>query len=263
MQPRNAANLKGIDIANYQAGLDFSQVKAAGIDIVYIKATEGIKYVNPYMRQHYQEAKAQDLKVGFYHYFRTDSNPAQQAQHFINTIQGMDYDCLPALDVEELGGYNKQSLSSAVIAAMQSISFATGHTPVIYCNTNYARNYLTAEVGQYPLWIADYNNTGHPGSNPIWDTWVGYQYTSKGNIGGITVDLDEFTTGILIGGDGVQKFEQQDRVAVNLFGVERSDCILIEVEGRPTTYIPAIALRESGHEVVLDGDNHKVIIKEV
>jgi hypothetical protein len=69
---------------------------------------------------------------------------------------------------------------------------------------------------------------------------------------------------VATGGDeGVQKFEQQERVAVNLFGQERTDCVLIEVEGRPTTYIPAIALRESGHDVIWDGDNHKVIIKEV
>lgn len=69
---------------------------------------------------------------------------------------------------------------------------------------------------------------------------------------------------VTTGGDGLmQKIEAQDRVKVELFGQNRTDCILIDVEGRPTTYIPAIALRESGHDVVWDGDNHKVIIKEV
>lgn len=68
---------------------------------------------------------------------------------------------------------------------------------------------------------------------------------------------------VVTGGDeSVQKFEDQARVAVDLFGVSRSDCILVEVEGRPTTYIPAIALRESGHDVVWDEDNRLVIIKE-
>jgi len=66
-----------------------------------------------------------------------------------------------------------------------------------------------------------------------------------------------------LGGEGVQKFEDQARVNVDMFGVNRSDCILVEVEGRPTTYIPAIALRESGHDVVWDETERKVIIKEV
>jgi len=68
---------------------------------------------------------------------------------------------------------------------------------------------------------------------------------------------------VATGGDEtVQKFEDQARVKVEMFGVPRTDCILVEVEGRPTTYIPAIALRESGHEVVWDEDNRLVIIKE-
>ncbi len=263
MQSRNAANLKGIDIASYQTGLNFALVKEAGIDTVYIKATEGVRYVNPYLRQHYQEAKTQGLKVGFYHYFWTTLDPSQQMEHFTRAIAGMDYDCRPALDVEDARGLTADQVSRAAAAAMDKLGELTGHEPVIYTYTYFARISLVKDyVDKYPLWIADYNSRGTPGSNPIWDSWIGYQFSNSGNIGGITVDLNEFTIDILIGGEGVQKFEQQERVAVNLFGQERSDCVLIEVEGRPTAYIPAIALRESGHEVVWDEDNHKVIIRE-
>lgn len=267
MQYRNAANLKGIDIANYQAGLNFALVKQAGIEVVYIKATEGLKYVNPYAQQHYHEAKAQGLKIGFYHYFWPSLDPTQQMMHFVRTIAnlGMSYDCRPALDVEDAKGMTAEMVSRAAAVALGKLSELSGHQPVIYTYTYFARTSLVKSiVDMYPLWIADYNPRGVPGSNPIWDRWIGYQYSSSGNIGGITVDQNEFTPEIFIGGgeEGVQKFEQQDRVKVNLFGQERSDCILIEVEGRPTTYIPAIALRESGHEVVWDEDNRLVIIKE-
>lgn len=199
MQSRNTSNYKGIDIASYQAGLDFALAKQQGYSIVYIKATEGLSYTNPYYKQHYQEAKAQGLKIGFYHYFWPNRNAVQQMDRFISAIFGLDYDCLPALDVEELGGLNKAGLSSAVSTALKAISDLSGNNPVIYCNTNYARNYLAAEsVGIYPVWIADYNSTGKPGNNPIWATWAGYQYSNAGNIGGINVDLDEFTDAILI-----------------------------------------------------------------
>ncbi len=36
--------MKGIDISSYQQNVDFQKVKNSGIDIVYIKATEGINY---------------------------------------------------------------------------------------------------------------------------------------------------------------------------------------------------------------------------
>lgn len=265
MQPRNPANLKGIDIASYQAGLNFTLVKEASINIVYIKATEGLRYVNPYAQQHYHEAKAQGLKVGFYHFFWPSLDPVKQMQHFVNTIAnlGLTYDCRLALDVEDTKGCSPEGVSQATVAALKELASATGHIPIVYTYTYFARKSMApGAVSRYPLWIADYNSTGKPGLNPLWDSWVGYQYSSSGNIGGITVDLDEFTPEILLKGDDeVQKFEQQQRVKVNLYGVERTDCVLIEVEGRPTTYIPAIALRDSGDEVTWDEANHKAIIK--
>jgi len=265
MQSRNPANLKGIDIANYQAGLNFALVKEAGIEIVYIKASEGARYKNEYRRQHYEEAKAQGLNVGFYHYFWPSLDVDAQVTNFLAAIAGLQYDCALALDLEETKGQTPQTVSSAAAAMLDKLTDVTGHVPILYTYTAFARSYLVKEyVGGYPLWIADYNSRGVPGSNPIWDSWVGYQYSSSGNIGGITVDMNEFTPEILLEGDEeVQKFEQQQRVKVNLYGVERSDCVLIEVEGRPTTYIPAIALRDHGDKVTWVEADKKVIIEEV
>lgn len=56
----------------------------------------------------------------------------------------------------------------------------------------------------------------------------------------------------------VVDFKEMDPVRVVLDGVERTDCGLISVEGRATTFIPAIALRECGIPVTWDGQ--KVII---
>lgn len=56
----------------------------------------------------------------------------------------------------------------------------------------------------------------------------------------------------------VVDFKELDKVAVEIDGVMRSDCGLVSVEGRPTTFIPAIALRDSGISVAWDGK--KVII---
>lgn len=63
----------------------------------------------------------------------------------------------------------------------------------------------------------------------------------------------------LNGGERDMKINIPD-VKVIIDGVPRSDCVLLNVEGRDTTYIPAIALRESGHQVSWDAPTSTVKI---
>lgn len=39
---------KGIDISNWQGSINFSEVKNSGVQIVYIQATEGNFFTDPY-----------------------------------------------------------------------------------------------------------------------------------------------------------------------------------------------------------------------
>ncbi len=59
---------QGIDVSRWQGNINFSFVKNAGISVVYIKSSEGKTYIDPYFEKNYSEAKANGLKVGFYHY---------------------------------------------------------------------------------------------------------------------------------------------------------------------------------------------------
>lgn len=200
MQGRSQSNLPGIDVSSYQRGIDFGQAKSAGIRVVYIKATEGNSYVNPYLNDFHRQARLAGLRVGFYHYYRAGSGAITQAQRFSNIIAGFSYDCLPALDVEDTAGLDAGSLSAGIHTCLNEIAYLTGNRVMIYTYTNFARtNLVGSYVSKYPLWIADYNGSGIPGDNPIWDKWVGYQYSDSGNIGGVTVDLDEFTNEVLVG----------------------------------------------------------------
>lgn len=151
MQNRNSTNPQGIDISSYQDGLDMSAVKAAGISVVYIKATENLSYVNPYLHEQYSQAKAQGLKVGFYHYFIAGFDASKQAQHFMNAIAGLSYDCRPALDVEETGGYSALSLSKGAKACLDEIQTLSGHQPLLYTYTSFAKTSLVGSyVNAYP-----------------------------------------------------------------------------------------------------------------
>ncbi len=65
MEGRNSNNLKGIDVSNWQGNINFKSVKNEGIEVVYIKATEGDYFKDSYAKQNYERAKAEGLKVGF------------------------------------------------------------------------------------------------------------------------------------------------------------------------------------------------------
>jgi len=47
--------LKGIDISNYQVNVDFNALKNS-IQVVIIKATEGVSFIDPKLESHYQGA---------------------------------------------------------------------------------------------------------------------------------------------------------------------------------------------------------------
>lgn len=54
----------GIDVSEWQGDINFAEVKASGIDIVYIKSSEGSGYIDPYFTNNYELAKANNLNIG-------------------------------------------------------------------------------------------------------------------------------------------------------------------------------------------------------
>ena len=200
MQSRSPSNFKGIDVSNWQGNVDFSKVKTSGVQVVYMKATEGTSFVDNKLNQNYSRAKAQGLKVGFYHFFRPSLDARAQARHFANTIKGKVPDCRLALDIEVADNFNKNVLTTKALEFIDELKKITGLDVVIYTFVYFARTNIDSRLGAYPLWIANYGvNT--PGSTPIWNSWVGFQYSSTGSVPGVSgnCDLNEFTNGIFLG----------------------------------------------------------------
>lgn len=70
LSPESTPTYQGIDVSAWQGYINYEKVKQDGIEIVYIKATEGTWYVDNYLQYNYENAKKQGLKVGFYHFVR-------------------------------------------------------------------------------------------------------------------------------------------------------------------------------------------------
>jgi GH25 family lysozyme M1 (1,4-beta-N-acetylmuramidase) len=167
----------GLDVSSYQGNVDWSAVKAAGVDFAYIKASEGNYYTNPYFAQQYNGSYDQDIIRGAYHFANpSTSSGTSQADYFVDNGGGWSSDgrTLPgALDVEynpygpECYGLSQSEMVSW-IAAFVNEYFARTHVwAVIYTRSGWwsdCTGNSTAFNSNDPLWVANY--TGSPGVLP-------------------------------------------------------------------------------------------------
>jgi len=77
--PSDDVLYEGIDVSNYQGEIDFKKVKEDGIEVVYIKASQGSNIKDPYFDINYENAKANGLKVGFYHFLTATNTRRSRA----------------------------------------------------------------------------------------------------------------------------------------------------------------------------------------
>lgn len=190
--------LNGIDISNWQAGINLSAVPT---DFVIIKATEGTTYVSPAADTQYQGAKSTGRLLGVYH-FATGDGAVEEAKFFLSNVQGYLGEAVLFLDWE--GAVVTQGVGYAK-AFLDYVYQQTGIRPLIYMSKAVTNSYDWSTVSaNYSLWVAQYADTNPTGyqDNPWTDangygSWSGpaiFQYTSTGRLSGYNgnLDLDKF-----------------------------------------------------------------------
>ncbi len=201
LEPSSNVIYRGIDVSEFQGNINYNEVKNAGIEIVYIRSSEGTNFIDPFFRTNYENAKANGLKVGFYHYVtaRDIESAIQEADFFASVIEGTNPDCKLAMDFEYFDGLSSYEVNEISLAFLNRLQQVTNKEVVVYSDAYNAQNVFNKEVASYPLWIADYF-VSNPAPNDNWNFWVGFQYSDIGNISGIrgNVDLDQYTNGILL-----------------------------------------------------------------
>ncbi len=68
LTPSSNPQYQGIDVSNWQGYIDYRQVRESGIEVVYIKSSQGRNIKDAYFDINYENAKSNGLKVGFYHF---------------------------------------------------------------------------------------------------------------------------------------------------------------------------------------------------
>jgi lysozyme len=185
-------DVQGIDVSHYQGTVDWQQVKAAGIQFAFAKATEGVTLADPEFAANWAGMKAAGLLRGAYHFYEPTDDAGQQAAFFLSTVQLASGDLPPVLDVETAAATSAQ-LWQGVQTWLDQVQAATGLRPILYLSATFANeNAAPASLAAYPLWLAQYE-VELPTLPTGWTTWLLWQYTETGTVNGVggSVDRDQ------------------------------------------------------------------------
>ncbi len=205
----------GIDVSHWQGDIDWTEVYAAGYRFAFAKASGGDdappQIIDDHFVSNMTEGRAAGMLMGAYHYAYPQYNDAIDEAQFFVSIAGdyiTDGYLRPVLDIEECDGVATADLSDWIHIWMETVNDETGVEPILYVNSNYARNHLDSSINQYDLWIALWRcDTDTPPSQEDtgeWDDWSFWQYYGPSYCGdnsvpGIdgNVDLDVFNGDML------------------------------------------------------------------
>lgn len=196
----------GIDCAKWQGIINWAKVKSAGVQVAILKATDKNNGPEPAFARNYAGATAQGIKIGCYRYVyaRTVAAAENEARKVLAVIQGKAMPAGVWLDVEDktLRGIPRATMLK-MIAAMTKIIQAAGYQVGIYTNPDWYNHVLDASKITLPIWMASWGtNNGKPQRKPTvkaQHTLVGWQYTDKGRIAGISTAVDLSQIYLLIG----------------------------------------------------------------
>ena len=197
--------MKGIDVSTLQGTINWSRVKADGVEFAMIKATQGrgegagTKHLRVFTDSKFaaniKAAHSAGIPCGVYHYFtaKTNAEAEYEAEYFLEAIEPHKryIDLWAAVDVESephLGGVGKTLLTSAAKTFMVEVKKA-GYKPMLYTNPNYLTyRFALGAFDDYDIWLAHWD-VKKPMTVPNTRIW---QY-GLGRVDGIStnVDMDE------------------------------------------------------------------------
>jgi lysozyme len=208
---------QGIDVSHHQGVINWTAVKNDGIQFVFVKATEGVDFVDVRFHQNMAGAIAAGIPIGPYHFGRLNSGETiptdaiDEANDFVDAIeqyyQGPGLVMRPVLDYEQVPNDPvspslKAYTSKWIRDFSDKVEERLGFPPIIYTCCGLASDFvLEADIAEHDLWVRKITggNTFNPNSPPtanemgIWSDWTFWQWSATGSIGGISpVDRNAF-----------------------------------------------------------------------
>jgi lysozyme len=186
--------VKGVDVSVYQGAVNWTDVKAAGMDFAIARISDGSDLDTEFASNWSGMATA-GLVRGAYQFFEPGEDPTAQATIVINAV-GMlkDGDLPVTADMEVTGGQSAATIAGNLQTWANAVKTGTGKTPMIYTaegfwNASVNSSAFTAD----PLWVANWG-VACPGLPNGWTGWAFWQDSDTGAVSGISgnVDTDEY-----------------------------------------------------------------------
>ena len=183
------ADMRGIDVSNWQNGIDISAVPG---DFVICKATQGTWYTSPDFYRQADQTIDNGKYLGVYHYAEGGS-VYDEADHFIAVVGDYIGQAVLVLDWEAQDNAGYWQMGSWVERWCDYVYQRTGVKPIVYCSQSIMHNF--SNIGDYGLWVAqyaDYSVTGYqqsPWREGAYSCAI-RQYTSTGRLPGYGGYLD-------------------------------------------------------------------------
>lgn len=186
------------DLSHHQATVDLPTY-ARQHDRVALKATEGLRYVDPRFADRWAEAGRLGLARIAYHFAKAINSGAAEFDHFWAVVGALDWTasdrlCLDSEDTQTPGRAAEHATEFTARAVTRGMP-----TGLFYTGRWYAQpNGLTAsrlQFGWQQLWLADYTASHSDAALPLPSGWTAgqlcaRQYTSTATVVGVTGGCD-------------------------------------------------------------------------
>lgn len=185
-------SIHGIDVSKYQQNINWKKVSemeddGRKISFVFMKATEGVSLIDPYLTTNWKQSRKHKIKRGVYHYFLATQDGKLQAMHFLSNTSFGTGDLRPVVDVEDLYGVNYRVMQKRLKDWLITVQHKTGQIPIIYTSAKFYQHFLADDFSMYPVWVAHYTDSESPDVAGEWHFW---QHSESGRVNGISGKVD-------------------------------------------------------------------------
>ena len=214
--------MNGIDLSQHNIVTNWNEV-AKNVDFVILRAGYGKEFsqIDKKFEEYYAECKKRKIPVGcyWYSYAKSKAEAEKEAEVFLKTIKGKQFEFPVYYDVEEYNIFKlgKKAVSEIITVFCEKVEKA-GYFTGFYSNPNFLHNVINDTVkSRFTLWLAHWET-----NKPYCDYGM-WQKSSRGKISGINGDVDldvcetDFTAQIkTLGLNGFSKTETNPEIKITV-----------------------------------------------
>lgn len=180
---------QGVDTSHHNMEVDWTALYAGGVRFVFIKATDGMDYLDPAFADNFRAAQEAGLLRGGYHFYETNDDGAAQAAWFIRHVDLQPGDLPPVVDIERIKAPVDGDLHTQFAAFLNALEAHYGQPAIIYTGPDFWNHAMRQHFPGHPLWVAQYGVSA-PTVPDGWSSWTLWQYTETWQPPGAKAPID-------------------------------------------------------------------------